>query len=428
MRGVPLLGVLSALRHDAPNLLLDAHRQHGDVVELQVPLTTRLIALRHPHAVRRVLVERSDSFRRSPFHARLEPILGRGLLTSEPPLWNAQRALIQPAFHGRALRHYAGLMASEAEELAESWNRAGAAEWDASRAFSDLALAVATKSLFGRDANHAQIAEAVETVREVLAARMFAPVPLPLWLPTAAHRRLKRARRRLDLEVERIVKASTDSEESLTARLGSNDRMQSGLLRDEVMTLFLAGHETSAVGLAWAAFLLGQEPEWQERLAEEADRAWQSTDDATIRLDRLPWCKAAVLETLRLYPPAAWFARGVQADETIDGFALPARSVVLISPYVTQRDPRWWPEPERFLPERFAETAAKPAPLTFFPFGAGPRTCIGLQFALNEIVLSLAALVRRVRFSTIDHATTRAESAITLRPSPALRLEVRPRA
>ncbi len=422
--GRPFVGLVPALRRDVPSVLERAHRSLGDVVRLGLPSRRPLVALAHPDAVRHVLVAAAERYGRSPFHDRLKIALGEGLLTSEPPLWTQRRRAIQPTFQARSLKAYWPAMQEEGERLAARWADAGTAIVEANAALTDLTLAVAARALFGSGDDHGELARAVETLRATLAPRMFALVDPPPWLPTPGQRRLRAAVAGFDRCAERLVAAADGARETVVGRLAAVG-LAGTALRDEVITLFVAGHETSAAGLAWALRLTAPEPEVQARIAAEGASLEDAPDDELMA--RLPYTRAVVEETLRLYPPGAWSARRVLADDEVQGFRLPAGAVVIVSPLVTQRDARWWPDPLVFRPERFLAAAPKPRPGAYFPFGAGPRTCIGLQFALDEMTLALAALLARVRIELVEPEAVRAQSAITLRPAPRLLVRVRPR-
>jgi cytochrome P450 len=241
-------------------------------------------------------------------------------------------------------------------------------------------------------------------------------------------RRLRDALARLDAEVDAIRSASAHRDGGVVGRLTRDGDVPPKLVRDEAMSFFLAGHETSAAGLAWAVHLLADLPDLQADLADEARTVLDGGDVAGEAVERLVRAQAVVDETLRLRPPAPWFSRRLIERDRFGDVELPGRALVVASPWITQRDPRWWPEPDEFRIARFLPDAPKPAPLTYFPFAAGPRTCIGLAFARMEMTIVLALILRRLCLARVDGDAPRPRAEITLRPEPSVRLVVRPRA
>lgn len=430
--GLPVLGLLPALARDP--LAVFAHaRALGDVVRLPVPGRHPLFLLAGPAQVRHVLQDNHANYLRTPFHDRLKSVLGEGLLTSEGALWQRQRRLLQPAFRAERIRGFVAAMGTAAAELAAAWEAAAAAGrvLDVSREMSDLALGIVVRCMFGREARGGDvaIAEAVHEAQDWVAKRFWSV--LPDWterLPTPANRRFRRALGVLDGVVDRIVAARLAAGEAgddllgmlLAAQAEAGGALDARQVRDEVMTMLLAGHETSAAVLTWTWHLLGRHPEVADAMAEEArlvlgGRALPGPED----LARLDLVRAVVQEAMRLYPPAAWFGRLAAAPDRIDGFAIPAGAILAVSPWLVQRDPRFWPDPERFDPGRFGP-GTRPAPYTWFPFGGGPRTCIGNHFAMTEMLAVLAVLVPRLRLRHASDAPVRPELLVTLRPGGGL--------
>ncbi len=425
LRGAPVLGLWPALARDVLEVLERARAIEGDLVRLATPGGRPLLVAKQPPDVRRVLVENAEAYGRTPFHDRLKIALGDGLLNSEGELWSRQRRRLQPLFHAGALHGYARMMAERSRALAESWHRAGAgAVVAAERDLSHLALGIVSRALFGDAADHGDISEAVAVAKAEVARRQFWPVDPPRWLPVPGKRRLDAALARLEVEVQTIQANAARRDGGVVGSLTRAGDVPSKLVRDEAMSFFLAGHETSAAALAWGAHLLATRPAIQDEAAAEAGAA--ASDDAPD-LERLPFTRAVVEETLRLFPAAPWFARRLEAADRLAGVEVPAGALVIVSPWLTQRDPRWWADPLAFRPERFAPGAPKPAPMAYFPFGAGPRTCIGMGFARLEMTFALAAILRRVRLAPADDPPPQPRAEITLRPQPPLRLVVTPR-
>jgi cytochrome P450 len=426
LAGAPVVGLWPALVRDVLEVLEEVRAIDSDLVRLATPGGRPLLVAKHPRDVRRILVDNAPNYGRTPFHDRLKVALGDGLLTSAGELWSRQRRKLQPLFHARALAGYTPIMAERSRALADCWRAAGAdVVVEAERDLSHLALGIVSRALFGDDADHGEVSEAVGVVKTELARRQFWPVEPPHRFPAPGKRRLEAALRRLDEEVAVIQRHAAERDGGVVGSLVRDGDVSDDLVRDEAMTFFLAGHETSAAALAWAMHLLAMHPEVQEAAAEEAGAL--DAEDA-MDPEHLPRTRAIVDESLRLFPPGPWFARRLLAADTLGDVDVPAGTLVIMSPWLTQRDPRWWPEPSAFRPERFAPDAPKPAPMTYFPFAAGPRTCIGMGFARMEMTVAVAAILRAVRVTPADTTPPRPRAEITLRPQPPLRLVVRPRA
>jgi enediyne biosynthesis protein E7 len=382
LRGrVPLLGVLPALARD-PLGVFERTRALGDVVRLAVPSRHPLFVLADPAHIRQVLQENSPNYRRTPFHDRLKTVMGEGLVTSEGELWQRQRRLLQPAFRAERIRRFVETMGVVAAEMAERWVAAAEANQvlDVSREMSALTLDIVVRCMFGQEqrGGHAAISAAVQEVQDWLSGRFWSLAPD--WterLPTPANHRFRQALTTLDALVGCIIEerlAAAESGDDLLGMLLAAQEEDPGMdarqVRDEVMTILLAGHETSAAALTWVWHLLSRNPEVAEAVHDEvAGHPLGSADD----LGRLDLTRAVIQEAMRLYPAVGWFGRLAAGPDRISGYNIPAGAIVVLSPWLVQRDRRFWPNPERFDPARFAP-GTRPAPYTYFPFGGGPRT------------------------------------------------------
>jgi cytochrome P450 len=366
-------------------------------------------------------------------------VLGRGLLTSEGELHRQQRRLIQPAFHETRVRRYAEQMQAAAGLTAAGWQdgevRNVAAEMTA------LTLRIVGRTLFDTDlsADSARVANALTAFLGGAQRAMLPGGPLLNRLPLPSTRRLAAAGAGLDAVVYRLIaehRAAGDRGDVLSMLLAARDddgsAMPDAQIRDEVLTLLLAGHETTANALAWAWLLLDQHPAAAARLHAEVDPlpAAPTYDD----LGRLPWTHAVVAETMRLYPPAWIVGRRLLADVPLAGWTVPARSLCVASQWITHRDPRWWTDPLAFRPERWLDAAGRydeAAPGqprgAYFPFGLGRRVCIGESFAWTEAVLVLATLARHWAPALVPGHPVDIRPAITLRPAHGLRMTLRAR-
>jgi cytochrome P450 len=419
-------------------VLSAAQREQGDFVRLAVPGRRPVFLVAAPEHVRHVLQDNHTNYRRTPFHDRLKPVLGEGLVTSEGKLWRHQRRLLQPSFAAARIRSFIPIMAEAALETAEHWQTAAArgAVVDIDAEMSALALRIIARAMFSDPGDQGEVGPAVQTVQEHIAARFWTLVELPDFLPTPGNLRYHRALSSLEAAVARVTarrEQENDRPDDLLGRLlaardpETGSTMSRRQVRDEVMTMFLAGHETSAAGLTWTWYLLAQHPEAVERVRAEAagapaDRNLPERAD----LDRLPFTQAVIQEAMRLYPPVPWLARLAAGPDRIGRFEIPAGSLLVVSPYVVQRDPRHWPEPERFDPSRFVPAGSGKRPAyTYFPFGGGPRTCIGNHFAMTEMLVVMAVLAARFRVELTAPGPVQPRALVTLRPAGGFRALVR---
>lgn len=417
---------LLAFRRDAPGYLAALSRRHGDVALFRIG-PRRMYLLSHPDAVRQVLVTDHRNFIKSLALQRSRVLLGTGLLTSEGEFHLRQRRMAQPAFRRDRVAAAGAAMVAHAARTAEAWT--AGTTLDVTREMNRLTLGIAAETLFGADVS----AEADEIGRALTDAlslfkRLSNPLgPLLDRLPVPGTLRGRRARARLDATIYRIIEARRRGEPRddllgllLAARddEGDGGGMTDEQLRDEVLTLFLAGHETTANALAWTWHLLGAHPEAERALHAELDAVLGDRDPAAEDFGALPYTRAVVAEAMRLYPPAWAVGRQPLADFEVGGYRVREGSVVLMSPWVTHHDPRWWPQPERFLPERWTPEMEAALPrMAYFPFGGGPRKCIGEGFAWMEAVLVLATLARRWRLRPVAGTDVGYEALITLRPT-----------
>ncbi|HEX6884993.1 MAG TPA: cytochrome P450 [Planctomycetota bacterium] len=427
--GVRALTAPLRFRRDPLAYFLDLAR-HGPLVRTRAGPFVFHTAFA-PELVRAVLVEGADVFLKRGVLDELVPVLGDGLLISEGERWRARRLAAQPAFARRAVEAFLPGMEAEARALVERWRaelRAGAGVVDASQGAMELALAVVARTLFGAElgARAAALSRAVEDVSRCAYARTNALLRLPLAWPSATNRTYRRAIATLDESVRALLAGGVPPE-GIFARLAATRDPRTGQLlgpddlRDEAMTLFLAGHETSASTLAWTLDHLARETELQERLRSEADAALGS-GPAPAALERLPWLDATVAEVLRLHPPAWLVVRRAAAPARLGGFAIPARSFVSIPVHALQRAPSAWPEPERFRPERFLG-GAPTDPGLYLPFGAGPRRCLGEAFARQELRVVVARLLQAFRLEAVGPPPAPLPLA-TLRPASPVRLRL----
>jgi cytochrome P450 len=416
-------------RKQPAEFLERAAREYGDLVF--IPLGPQNIYFAsHPDLIQEILVTRQAQFKKSRMLERARVLLGEGLLTSEGELHLRQRRLIQPAFHRDRMAAYAVAMVECAVQCRD---RLSAGSADLSVQMSRLTLAIVARTLFS--ANVDSEADGVgAALNEVL--KMFELILLPYsdWiekLPLPPIRRFHRARALLDSIIYRLISerrsaGNRDQGDLLSMLLAAQDEdggvMTDQQIRDEALTIFVAGHETTAVAITWAWYLLSQNPGAEARLYAEIDQVLDGRLPTFEDLPRLRYTTSVFAETLRLYPPAWGIGRRTLADFDLAGFTIPSGSIVAVSPWVVHRDPRWFPEPLKFSPERWlTEDAARPK-FAYFPFGGGARVCIGERFAQAEGVLLLATLAQRWRFRLEPGHRVETRPLITLRARYGMRM------
>jgi cytochrome P450 len=425
-------------RDDPLGLLLACARQ-GDAVSFRLGLS-RVMLFSHPRLIEEVLVAHAQDFRKSAGTRRLRSLLGDGLLTSDGETWRRQRRLAQPAFHRARIEGYARCMVEQAVSMLESW-RDGDVR-DLHQEMTELTLRIACAALFGADVSaglpavRAANLVLTEHFQSRLSSLLFL---LPDTFPTPANRRYQAAVRALDSIVYGIIaerrRNGVDHGDLLSMLLAARDNepspgSQAWLsdveVRDALMTFLLAGHETTALTLAWATYLLDQNPAAAERLRHELGRELDGRTPGLLDLPRLPYLDAVVSETLRLYPPAYLTGREALRDVTIGGYPIRRGTTVLISQYVVQRDPRWFDQPDSFVPERWLDgRLARGLPrFAYFPFGGGQRQCIGTTFAQVEANLLLAILAQQVRLRLLPGHRVEPRAVVTLRPHYGIRMTV----
>ena len=427
-RGLPLVGPLFEFGRDPTAFVTRVSRAHGDIASFRI-LGTPTFLVSHPDHIQRVLVDLHGDEMKDQITRGLIRILGQGLLTAEGPLWKRQRKLAAPSFSRADVAVYARAMVERTDALVREIAAAGApAVRDVHADMTAVTLDVVVRTLFAREiAEHGDIGETVgATLSSYRKAYIGPQRMLPPWVPTRSRRTFQRGVRRIDEVLAGIIREARASQvrgsDLLSRLLAATDTDGSGMsdqqLRDEIITLFLAGHETTAIALTSALYLLARHPEVAARARAEIDQALGERPAGAEDLARLPLVDAILRETMRIYPPAWIVGREPVRDIEIGGVTVPAGSQVLISQWVVHRDPRWFPEPEVFRPDRWLDgSTAKLHRYAYFPFGGGPRVCIGNHFAMLEAVLILATLLRRVSFEPTAATRFELAPAVTLRPT-----------
>jgi cytochrome P450 len=424
-------------RVDTLAFALDVSRKYGDVAHYKFgPL--HVYQLTNPDIARDILVERPERFQKPKLlkHA-FRPFGGDGLVTSDGALWKQQRKLMQPAFQHRQLAGYADDMVAFTTRWMNSFADGDVREINGEMA--TLTIRIVVKSLFGGDlpADADDIGRSMLALLEAANERVNSPIRLPSWAPTPKNLREKRAVVRLDAILQNLIRtrrASTEPRNDLLSTLlaavdvDTGARMSDRQLRDEMMTLFLAGHETTATALTWTWYLLGLHPEVEARLADELLRVLAGRAPTLSDLPELPYTEMVIRESIRLYPPAPGVAREPVEDVTIAGYEVPKGALLSINSFVMQRDPRFFPDPDRFDPNRFAPGWEERIPrYAYLPFGSGPRVCIGNGFAMMEARLILATVAQRYKLCLEPGQNIKPVQLVTLRPNGPIRMKLRRR-
>jgi cytochrome P450 len=423
-----LLGSASPMHRDPLGFLL-ATRRYGEVVGMRFVFSPAYL-IYHPDDVKHVLQENHFNYNKDLFtYHMLRPVLGDGLFTNDGDSWLHQRRLMQPAFHRKRLATYATLMAEATDAMLDSWQARREADGplDIDGEMMRLTLRIVGQALFSIDLAQetSTVGQAVTTLVKLLGDYVYAPFP-PISVPTSRNRHLQAAIHELEAVTNGIIRErrahGADTGDLLSMLLLARDEetgegMSDKQARDEVMTLLLAGHETTAIALTWTWYLLSQHSEVESRLHAELEAVLGGNAPTLEHLPHLTYTSMVIQEAMRLYPPLWVISRKAIADDELGGYTIPQGSMVILSPYATHRHPAFWEQPEVFDPQRFTpeRVAARPH-YAHFPFGGGPRLCIGSNFALMEAQLVLAAVVQRYRFRLVPGHLVVPEAKITLRP------------
>jgi len=423
-------GSFKEYSRDPLSYLPQMTREYGDIITMRF-YKFRVYYVSHPDYIEEILVNQARKFIKGRILRANKRLFGNGLLTSEGDFWLRQRRLAQPAFHRARIATYAETMTRFAERMVETW-RDGETR-DVHAEMMRLTLQIVAKTLFDADVDRdaQQVGRALEAIMEHNSD--FRKLILtPAWLPTLRNIRAALAIRRLNKIIYRIIgerraAGSYDAGDLLSMLLHAQDedgsRMGDQQLRDEVITLFLAGHETTALTLSWTWWLLAQHPEAESNLHSELDSILGGRKPALEDLPKLRYTEHVITESMRLYPPAWGMARLAIEDAKIGEYTIPKGCGVSASQWVVHRDPRWFDAPQEFRPERWEGDLAKRLPrFAYFPFGGGPRQCIGNTFATMEAALILATIAQRFRFRLVPNHPVVPMASITLRPRHGIRV------
>lgn len=426
-KGTLIAGNLREFARDRLDFYVRLAREYGDLSSFRFGPFRRVFLANHPDLIEQVLVTDAKHYIKH-FGARMyKPILGNGLVTSEGDFWLRQRRLSQPAFLKNRVLSYAPMMADLTRQMLSRW-RPGEGV-NVHEEFSTLTSAIALKTLFGLDdaGDRTEFVESLRLTFDLLSDRFRNLLPAPMWVPTPRNLRTKRAIAHLYKVVDGFIaqgRARKEPGDDLLSRLVSaqdddGSRMTDTQLREEAMTLYLAGHETTALTLTWSWYLLATHPDVEAKLVEEWARVLGGRAPTPDDLPNLPYTDAVLTEAMRVYPPVYLIGREATRDLELGDYRVPRGTTIFMSQWVSHRDPRYFgPDPEAFRPERWLDGLAKRIPkYAYYPFGGGPRVCIGNTFALMEAAILLATVGQRYRFTLDPGAVIDFSPQITLLPT-----------
>jgi cytochrome P450 len=419
---------------DPLTYFMEVARRYGDVAGLRL-LNFRTIFVNHPNYIEDMLVNHARKYTKGRVLRANRRVFGEGLLTSEGDFWLRQRRLAQPAFHRARIAAYASTMVEYTERFLQEWK--DGEERDAHQEMLRLTLQIVGKTLFDADVERdaQDVGKSLELLLEI-GANFRRAIFVPEWLPIPANLRVRRAVGQIEKVLYRIIAekraSGRDSGDLLSMLLAAQDedgsRMTDKQLRDEAITLFLAGHETTANTMAWTWWLLAQNPAAEARLHAELQAVLAGRAPSLDDLPKLAYCGQVITEALRLYPAAWGLARLATEEHEIAGYRVKKGMGVACSQWVVHRDPRWYDAPEEFRPKRWEGDLAKRLPrFAYFPFGGGPRQCIGNTFALMEATLILATIAQRFRLRLVPGHPVMPFASITLRPRHGIRVKLESR-
>ncbi len=430
-----LRDALSFLLFGAPddlvNIYMDAAREFGDAVKFGVrPMIVYFFS--HPDYVKHILQDHNTNYGKHPvFNAQMKDLVGNGLLTSEGDVWRRRRRLLQPAFHRQRIAAFVTVMAEATAALLDRWHQQYMHTGQAFDVYSEMrrvTIAIVSRVFFGTDVSSFSddLGQIITTGTEYLSHRSRHPFAFPLKVPTARNRRTVAAIRQLDAIVYRIIaqhrRDNTDNGDLLSMLLAARDEdtgegLTDQQLRDEVTTFLTAGYDTTAITLSWAWALLSTHPQVRRTLQQEVAEVLNGQAPTLEDIPKLKYTRMVVDETLRLYPAAWAIVRMAISDDEVGGYHVPAKTTVIVSPYVTHRHPQFWQNPEGFDPERFStERNAERPRYAYFPFSGGPRQCIGNEFSLLESTVILAMVTQRYDVNLAPGSQVLMDSSFALRP------------
>ncbi|WP_158059152.1 cytochrome P450 [Halorussus halophilus] len=420
--GLPIVGNYLAFARDPFEFMTETAREYGDIAAWE-ELDGPIYQLNHPDYIEQVLVQNNQNYIKGQnFQKTLGPITGNGILNSEGAVWRRNRHLIQPAFHPDRIQEYATMMTDSTEAMLEGWD-----DGETRLVHEDMmtvTLKIVARALFGVDIEdhvHA-IGSALEEFME--ASESLSNYILPEQIPTPSRRRIRQARERLDAVVYDLIeeRRANPGEQNVLAMLfeaedENGNALSTRQIRDEVVTLLLAGHETTALSLTFTMYALARHPEVESKLVAELDEELNGQTPTMADIPNLTYTEQVVKESMRLYPPVPGIIREPVKPDIIDGYEIPPGATVRMHQWVVHRDPRWYDDPLAFEPERWTDDFEADLPkLAYFPFAAGPRRCIGDRFAMLEAKLILATVYQQFHLELTPGTELDLMATVTARP------------
>ncbi|HEV2656601.1 MAG TPA: cytochrome P450 [Ktedonobacteraceae bacterium] len=422
-KGEPFIGNARAFIVEPLAYLQRCSQEYGDIVQIRLG-TTSIYMLSHPDYIEQVLVTHNKHYTKSRFTQRRKSLFGNGIIFSESDFWLRQRRLMQPAFHHKRIASYGEAMVTLAERMAQTWQ--DGAEINIHEQMMELSLEIVVKTLFDTETTGdvQKIGAALDILIEQVSAAAVRPIQFPDWVPTRGNRMYNAALSELETIIKQIItehrERDTDNGDLLSTLLHAQDedgtRMTDRQVRDEVVNLYIAGHETVALALSFAWRLLAEHPEVEAKLHAELASTLGGRAPTIEDLPQLPYTEQVFSEALRLYPPVWGVFRDCKIADTIGGYPIAPGTVILLSPWVAHHDARFYSDPEDFRPERWDKQATSIPRYAYFPFGGGQRLCIGNIFAMVEARLLLATLAQQWRFTLVPDAPFELVPTITIRP------------
>lgn len=438
-RGLPIAGNLLAFRKDPLAFLTRASSEYGDVAHIRFGPSRHAYLISNPKYIKEILLTKQSSFKKAKGLQTARLVVGEGILTNEGKAHLRQRRLMQPAFHRERIASYGEIMVQETLDHIGTW-RDGKTR-DMHHEMMRLTLAIITRTMFGADvsSNADEIGHAIDVALQFVSRKATSILDIPLEVPTKNNREFQQAAELLDKTIYAIIeerrKHPDEERKDLLAMLLAERDEDDGLgmsdkqVRDEVMTIFVAGHETTANTLSWTWYLLAQHPEVEARFHQELETVLGGSKPTVEDIPRLAYVNQIVQESMRLYPAVWMINREVAKEVKIGGYTFKPGDTLMMSQYVMHRDPRFYDEPDRFKPERFADDLLKRNPqYAYFPFGKGPRMCIGNNFALMESAILLATIGQQFRLGRRkEEPLVEPEPMVTLRPKGGLAMTIQKR-
>jgi len=430
--GLPLVGNLKFLDSDRLDFLESVREDYGDMAYLHIA-NRDIFLLQHPDLIHQILVTDVGKVQKTPTFTRLlSEVIGNGLLTSEEPLHGKQRQLIQPAFHASHIKTYADIMVDYTRRMLDTWDDGESIELH--DAMMKLTMQIVAKVLFNADVSEKtdELSDAITIANEDVNRRMFNPFIPPRELPTPENLEIRKVIELIEERMRAVIaerREHPDKYGDLLAMLVSatdkdgKQGMSDEQVLNEVLTLFVAGHETTATALSWTGYLLAQHPDAYNKLRQEVQSVLDNRPARFEDVERLVYTHQVVKESMRLYPPVWTVSRTPTEPISLGGYDLEPGDRLFIMPYIMHRHPDYWDAPTEFRPERFEDDDNIPD-YAYFPFGGGPRVCIGASFAMMEAVLLLATMAQQFRWTLLKEQTVTPEPLLTLRPSPGINVRL----